>query len=143
MNSAEKDKCYINFFFQDINLIKRNTTKWSYNITSLPDSLLHLSQVAAMGLGGVTAAFTAGKEDNKLLEEAGRVRDKQPVVRNTLPGPGVQLKVDLHEVGVDLIKQNGKSKTLLSSYSEQDLIQKFFWIMTRKMFVFSLIFMMK
>ena len=75
-----------------------------------------------MGLGGVTSVFT-GKEDNKMLEEAGRVRDKQPVVSNHLPGPGVQLKIHLQE----LVKQNEKTgKGFLSSYSQQDLIQKFF-----------------
>ena len=80
-----------------------------------------------MGLGGVTSVFT-GKEDNKLLEEAGRLRDKQPVVGRDLPRPGLQVKIDLQ----DLVKQSEKSeKGILSSYTQQDLLQKFFWFVIR------------
>ena len=83
-----------------------------------------------MTFGVVTTVFAGAKDGTKLLEEAGRVREKQPVFSGHLPGhPGVSLKIDLQEVLET--KQAGQEKGaqikgILSSYSEQDLIQKFF-----------------
>ena len=83
-----------------------------------------------MTFGGVTTVWAGAKDGLKLLEEAGRVREKQPVVCGHLPGLGLHLKVDLREVGALETKQadqeKGQVKGILSSYSEQDLIQKFF-----------------
>ena len=83
-----------------------------------------------MTFGGVSTVLAGSTENLKLLEEAGRVREKQPVVSGLLPGQGVHLKIDLQEVGGLEPKQTQqekeKIKGILSSYSEQDLIQKFF-----------------
>ena len=83
-----------------------------------------------MTFGGVTTVLAGAKDGLKMLEEAGRVREKQPVVCGHLPGRGVHLKIDLQEVGGLENKQTdqekGQIKGILSSYSEQDLIQKFF-----------------
>ena len=52
-----------------------------------------------MTFGGVSTVLAGSTENLKLLEEAGRVREKQPVVSGLLPGQGVHLKIDLQEVG--------------------------------------------
>ena len=82
-----------------------------------------------MTFGGVTTVWsTAGtKEALKLLEGAERVREKQPVVAPSLQG--VHIKIDLQDLAETKQSDQEKGhqiKGILSTYSEQDLIQKFF-----------------
>ena len=81
-----------------------------------------------MTFGGVTTVWsTAGtKEALKLLEGAERVREKQPVVAPSLQG--VHIKIDLQDLTEtkQSDQEKGQIKGILSTYSEQDLIQKFF-----------------
>ena len=82
-----------------------------------------------MTFGGVTTVWaTAGtKEALKLLEGAERVREKQPVVASSLQG--VHIKIDLQDLTETKQSDQEKGhqiKGILSTYSEQDLIQKFF-----------------
>ena len=84
-----------------------------------------------MTFGGVTTVWAGDREALKLLEGVGSFREKQPVlpVVSTWPGQGIHLKIDLQELGGETKQaeqEKEKIKGILSTYSEQDLIQKFF-----------------